>query len=159
VIRIVVYGEPRPKGSPQIVTKSRGKLLRHPRVLNDSAGTTRWARTVAGAALVAMVQSGLGTAHPCYRKRPLRVVIVFRLPRPPSEPVRAWPHVKPDLDKLVRSTMDPLERIVFDTDSRIVECIARKEYASAGEPIGATIEIDEMPACERQLAWVPRVVS
>lgn len=45
---------------------------------------------------------------------PLQVSIHFRMPMPASRPARAraagvWPHqVKPDIDKLVRSTLDGL---------------------------------------------------
>jgi Holliday junction resolvase RusA-like endonuclease len=149
-LRIVVYGEPAPKGSPRVVTKRRGRLLRRPLVLDDSEATSRWGRTVAGAALAAMATSCIHD-RPWFRMRALRVSIVFRLPRPPTEPERPWPHVKPDLDKLVRATMDPLERIVFDSDSRIVEFAVRKEYARPHHSPGATIEISEMPSAQLAL--------
>lgn len=143
-IVIRVLGTPAPKGSPRVVMRGRGGVpLKSPRVLKDSPRTEAWHSIVAYAAQEAMVGRVpfVGVA--------LRVSVIFRLRRPwghygkkgllPSAP--PYPSVKPDLDKLIRATMDPLEGVVFDGDSRIVETLSRKLYAELGEPEGAEIVV------------------
>ena len=139
-----VIGKPAPKGSPRVVTKGKGgKPLPFPRVLKDSKATVSWHQAVAGTAEIAM------RARAPFAGKALSVAVVFRLRRPkghygkkglrPSAP--AYPAVKPDLDKLVRATMDPLEGVVFDGDSRIVLLNAEKHYADLGEAESATITV------------------
>lgn len=88
----------------------------------------------------------------------IAVSVEFLLPRPVSHmgtgrnagilrstaPMR--PAVKPDLDKLVRSTCDALASsgLVVE-DSRIVRCTAVKSYALPGKPTGALILVEALP--------------
>lgn len=154
VVVIDVAGTPAGKGSPQIITRGRGGApLPFPRVAPDSKATAEWARQVKRAARLA-VRDGLVTA--AFVDTPLWVEVVFRLARPkghygargllPSAP--RWPAVKPDIDKLVRNTLDPLHTLVLDDDSRIVELHARKVYAQLGEEPGARIVIRAATAAE-----------
>jgi Holliday junction resolvase RusA-like endonuclease len=74
---------------------------------------------------------------------PVRVEVEFRLPRPASVPPRRrpWPTVKPDVDKLVRSTLDALKSAgVYGDDAQVVRLVAAKVYADEGPP-GAVIGI------------------
>lgn len=58
----------------------------------------------------------------------------------PSAPRR--PGVKPDLDKLVRSTLDGLVAGgALEDDARIVGLVASKRYAAKGSPVGMTADI------------------
>jgi Holliday junction resolvase RusA-like endonuclease len=149
LVCIRVLGTPAPKGSPRVVMRGRGGVpLKSPRVLKDSPKTERWHEAVLAAAQAAIL--GLvpfvGVA--------LRVDAVFGMRRPeghygkrglkPSAP--PFPSVKPDLDKLLRSTMDPLEGVVFDGDSRIVQFAASKIYCVLGQPEFSEITIQEMTA-------------
>lgn len=88
---------------------------------------------------------------PVYVQTPLAVELTFRMARPsghwakrgglkPSAPIA--PATKPDIDKLVRSTLDSLTGLVFDDDSRIVELVVRKVYAEPGRE-GARIVVQE----------------
>jgi Holliday junction resolvase RusA-like endonuclease len=140
-VRIVVEGVPAPKGSFRISSRGRG---RKPIVRKDSPKTERWERVVAQTAQVAMA----GRAR--FVDVPLRVVVYFRMPRPLghygkrgllASKANAVPAVKPDIDKLLRSTFDPLEGIVFDQDSRIVEVLAHKGYVQDGETPGAVVTV------------------
>ena len=139
-----VIGTPAPKGSPRVITKGKGgRPLPFPKVLKDSKRTESWHQAVAGTAEIAM------RAREAFTGEALSVAVVFRLRRPKghygkkglrsSAPV--YPAVKPDLDKLVRATMDPLEGVVFDGDSRIVLLKAEKQYAALGEAEGAVLTI------------------
>lgn len=64
---------------------------------------------------------------------PIATVIDFYLPRPASAPKsRARPDRRPDLDKLVRATLDGLtDSGVIEDDASIVEIAARKHYAAS----------------------------
>lgn len=75
---------------------------------------------------------------------PLRITITFYMPRP-KKPNWEWPAVKPDIDKLVRSTLDALKiggRI--EDDCRVVELIADKCFEDKDHAMGAAITIREL---------------
>lgn len=61
---------------------------------------------------------------------PLGVSLAFTLPKPKSAPKtrRTWPDKRPDLDKLVRSTLDGLTGPVFADDSQVVQLNTWKNY-------------------------------
>lgn len=63
---------------------------------------------------------------------PLNVAITFYMPRPKSVPKsRTFPSVKPDLDKLIRSTLDGLtDSGLWHDDAQVTHLIATKQYAS-----------------------------
>ena len=74
-------------------------------------------------------------------KEALAVQIMFTLPAPKTNR-RLYPTVRPDLDKLLRSTFDALTISGFwHDDSLVVSVLAAKRYAAAGEPLGALIEV------------------
>lgn len=61
---------------------------------------------------------------------PIVLKLNFQLLKPPSvKKSRTHPVVKPDLDKLVRSTCDALTGVLYADDAQIVELHVRKEYA------------------------------
>jgi Holliday junction resolvase RusA-like endonuclease len=71
-----------------------------------------------------------GVVAPMAEKHvPVSVVLDFYLERPASIPKkRTFIVVKPDLDKLVRSTLDALTGTVFLDDAQVVELNVRKHY-------------------------------
>jgi len=87
---------------------------------------------VAEAAKVAMGASDpLGT--------PLKVFLQFTLPIPASVTKKRLKSIldglevhtkKPDLDNLIKATIDGMDKIVFDNDSQIVNISATKLYGS-----------------------------
>lgn len=154
MIVLEVLGTPAPKGS------ARAMLIGgHARLIASSSGRnetaqSRWATAVRKVALAQTEE---------YADTPLRVVIEFRVARPqghfgsgrnatalkPSAPLA--PTTKPDLDKLVRCTLDALVTAtkrgrvhhgIIDDDSRIVEVSASKVYAEYGRA-GARVTIEE----------------
>lgn len=54
----------------------------------------------------------------------------FYFLKPKSAKNRKYPSVKPDLDKLIRSTCDALTGILYKDDSQICEISARKHYCT-----------------------------
>lgn len=99
-----VLGVPAPQGSKTAVTIG-GKA----RVIQAGSKSGR-AKHKAWRAAVAETARDLADDRP--HDGPLRLTITFRLPMPKSRPAAArragvWPHsVKPDIDKLLRSTLD-----------------------------------------------------
>lgn len=145
--RIVVHvqGVPAPKGSMKAFVV--GRVAPRAVVTHDNNERTKlWAGLVGEAARAAM------EGRLMFRDQAVRVHVEFRLPRPVGhfkpggELRRSSPHfplVKPDLDKLVRATMDAIKGIVFDEDSRIVTLAASKYYATDIVGPGALITVTE----------------
>ena len=75
----------------------------------------------------------------------LRMRVDFYLPRP-QRLKGERPMVKPDIDKLLRSTFDAMEGIVYDNDSRVVSIETGKWYACEGVGEGAWITVCEETA-------------
>lgn len=154
MIVLEVLGAPAPKGSARaMLIGGRARLIASSSGRNETA-QSRWSKAVRDAAL---------DQPDSYAGTPLSVRIEFRVARPrghygtgrnattlkPSAPVA--PSTKPDLDKLVRCTLDAIVTTtrrgrvhhgIIDDDSRIVEIAVRKVYADDACP-GATIEIEE----------------
>ena len=77
---------------------------------------------------------------------PVRVRMVFTLPRPAAAKKREYPHTKPDLSKLVRATEDALtDAGVWEDDARVVELTAAKAYPIIPHVPGT--EILDRPGC------------
>lgn len=153
-MRIIVHGTPAPQGSKRHV--GNGVMV------ESSKKVKPWRQDVKHAALAAdaertpcldltcACQPHGGTWGP---DDALQVEVTFYLPRPrghygtgrnattlkPSAPTRPW--TKPDLDKLLRSTLDALgEAGLWADDSRVAVVLAEKQYADHRPP-GAVIDV------------------
>ena len=147
MIQFEVLGTPAPKGSSRAILIA-GRAVNVPGGSNVGRNKLRsWAREVGDAA-----RAACGALRwPVYRAEPVAVSIHFHLARPlghfgkrglrPGAP--AFPITKPDVDKLVRGTLDALTGILFDDDSRVVALEVRKFYAEPGKE-GALIGITLM---------------
>lgn len=134
MIVIDVFGEPAPQGSKRHV--GRGIMV------ESSAKIKPWREAVTFAAAQAAAKG--------YRQPgPVGVTIMFYLRRPASAPkARRYPDRKPDLDKLIRSTLDALViGGVIEDDARIIAIRAGKVYART-RPTGALIEINSLVEIE-----------
>lgn len=145
---IVVHGTPAPQGSKRHV--GRGIMV------ESSKAVKPWREAVKWAALEALRtgpedEQGMAerVGYP-FDDAPVVVDVLFYLPRPRShyrtgknghllrDAAPRYPHGKPDIDKLLRSTLDALgEAMVWRDDSRVVAITAHKHY---GRP-GARIEV------------------
>jgi len=128
---VVVHGKPAPQGSKRLV--GQGHLI------ESSAGVKPWRQTVAFACRDAW-RTANGDQLPNF-KAAYAVALVFTMARPlnhyrsgkAGNPIRdgapAIPAVTPDLDKLIRSTLDGLaDSGAIVNDSRVVEIAAVKTY-------------------------------
>lgn len=145
-VTIEIAGSPAPKGSARAIMRGGHAIL-----VGSGSNVNRdklksWDQDVR----LAANQYAAGRSGPIFVDVPLFVFVVFRLTRPvghwgkagglrPSAP--AFPTVKPDLDKLVRATMDSLKGTIYDDDARIVAKAPVKVYATPGRE-GATIVIE-----------------
>lgn len=140
VLVVRVHGIPAPQGSKRHVGNGR--------MIESSRKVGPWREAVKAAVLTAT------NRKPTTVDGPVRVDVTFILPRPkshlgtgrnagrvrdsaPSDPVG-----KPDLDKLLRSTLDALTDVgAIRDDSQVVRIEAAKVYAWPQESPGATIRV------------------
>lgn len=155
MIVLEVLGTPAPKGSGRaMLIAGKARLI----ASSSSANATdqaRWDKAIREVALAQPVRMPPG---------PLAVTIEFRMPRPkgqiaasgfPKASAPAVPTAYPDVDKLVRCTLDALvpkkrrnqvvAEGVIDDDSRIVRITAMKVYATPGQE-GARIVVEVFTA-------------
>ena len=125
--RLEVRGLPAPQGSKRFVGVHGGRGV----MVESSAKVKPWREDVRQVALT--LRNAL-QFEPL--DAPLRVRMVFTLPKPASAPKRrtTWPMRTPDLSKLVRSTEDALTSAgLWKDDARVVECTAAKRYPGEGD--------------------------
>ncbi len=96
-------------------------------------------------AVVAAARSAMSAGSRATLNGPVAVTIEFYLRRPPSIPrARTRRDWRPDLDKLVRSTLDALTTAeAYTDDARVVHSDAVKNYAKGHT--GATITVRPSP--------------
>lgn len=133
-----VYGHPAPQGSKRHVGGGR--------MVEMSKYVGPWREAIVGEAQRTGV---LGLQL----DQPVEVHIWFYLPRPrghlgadglPKASAPKYPTTTPDLDKLIRSSLDALtQAAAVADDSRVVRIVARKMYADRDNLPGARIEIWE----------------
>lgn len=123
-----VLGEPAPQGSK--------KSVGHGRMIESSNKVVPWREAVKWAAVAAMKEQGVSTL-----RVPAAVSIEFRLRRP-KKPKFGWvPGVKPDLDKLIRSTLDALTDSGVIADDALVVWVGASKRWDTSHPMGATIAV------------------
>lgn len=121
-MRFRVYGIPAPQGSKKAFVRG-GKAV----VVEQSEKVAPWRNAVSSAAVAARQQV------PEQFVGAVGVRITFFLPRPKTAPKsRVYPAVTPDLDKLLRSTLDGISDAgVWEDDKQVVQIVASKRYTTA----------------------------
>ena len=128
MISYFVEGEPAPQGSKNGFVKN-GRVV----MVESSKKVKPWREAVAW-------QTKAKVTEPMTSS--VEIALVFHLPRPKSVS-RVWPSVKPDLDKLIRSTFDGLTTGGLYTDDALVIAVsASKQYAT--DRIGCQIIASEV---------------
>lgn len=125
-LTVTVYGTPAPQGSKRHV--GNGVLI------ESSAKVKPWREAVKHAVIDARL-----AAEPYYGlppiEGPVAAALIFTVPKPASAPKRThtWPVRRPDLDKLIRSTLDAItDSGAIRDDAQIVELTAAKRYPGEG---------------------------
>lgn len=142
-LHFVVHGDPAPQGSKRGFVIKGGARAGKVAMVESSAKVKPWRQDVVAAARAAMeanmpfgyfVDKSIlddSIKGPAPADAPLRIRLVFTVRKPASAPKRRTTHPmrKPDLDKLIRSTLDALGTAgVFTDDARVVTLIASKVY-------------------------------
>lgn len=139
ILLVVVNGFPAPQGSKiPGVSKSGKGFVRE----QNSVAQKSWRQDVRQACIEARQAAGLVTLEGVA----LDVEVMFRVVRPASVSItkRPFPNVKPDLDKLVRNTLDGMTQAgVWKDDAQVVGLKAFKMYATDDpwNTPGATIRV------------------
>lgn len=143
---IVVHGDPAPQGSKRGgVSAKTGKTFVYEQ---NSKTQTDWRQDVIKAATEAREAVGAETLD-----GPTFVALWIRLRRPASVSLkrRPYPCVKPDIDKILRNTLDGLKQAgVYRDDAQVIQVQVAKRYATddpGGSP-GATIRVGLVPLPE-----------
>lgn len=128
MISYFIPGEPAPQGSKNGFIKN-GRVV----MVESSKKVKPWREAV-------VLHTRAKVSEPM--TSPVEIALVFHLPRPKSV-TRKWPSVKPDLDKLIRSTFDGLTTGGLYTDDALVIAVsASKQYAT--DRIGCQIIASEV---------------
>ena len=145
---ITVYGVPAPQGSKSF----KGMRGGHAILAESSKKVKPWREAVKWAAIERMDSAKLsdgGFGQGEAFAGPVTVEVDFYFIHPKTGKRRPTHSVKPDIDKLLRSTFDALKDAgVFEDDSRICSVVARKHYATQFSPVpaGAVIRVERWTA-------------
>lgn len=151
------YGEPMSKGSKlaEVVTRGDGSIVyKEGRPLaivreNKQSVKERDAKAIAAVALAAREQAG----HEILRGVALAVTLRYYMPSPKErygtgrnagvlkERAVARPATRPDVDKMVRHTLDALTGVIYADDGQVVDLLASKRYVEHGEEPRQEVEI------------------
>ena len=75
----------------------------------------------------------------------LRLEVEFFLPRSKAHKHDDYVAVKPDIDNLLKSTMDALSNAgVWHDDAQVAAIVSTKRYESANQAIGAVIRLEAL---------------
>lgn len=122
MIEINVLGEPAPQGSKRHIGNGR--------MIEASKKVAPWRAAVSEAAALHLLNPEFTPFEGA-----VIVDIEFYLPKPKTVQ-RTLPHVRPDLDKLIRSTFDALTKSgVWQDDCQAVTVYAKKLYGTPGARI------------------------
>lgn len=130
-----VPGVPQPKGSlTPMANRHTGRIAmiegRRPKARKAFAG---WMKMVKLSALAAGVKPIAG---------PVSIDVTFIFPRPKSAKKRAYPCVKPDIDKLLRAVLDALTGVAYRDDGQVTHIGSRKLYDDRMDGEGARICVE-----------------
>lgn len=159
ILSFEVSGEPAPKGSMRAVLRRDGTPVLVP------SGSSANARALYAwhKAIREQASRAIGEHRPLFVDVALEVYMLFKLARPashyskgrdpgrllPSAPPDHWHIVKPDGDKLARSTLDALTGVLYDDDARIAIQHPIKQWVPPGRE-GVVITVRPLPRLLQQ---------
>lgn len=137
-MKFVVYVKPQPQGSSRAFVRGG-----HAVITSDNVKLKPYRHTVTAVVRQDCIDQGWNL--PLAGKHvPVGIGLQFFFERPPSIPrKRIEMVVKPDLDKLIRATLDALKGVLFADDAQVVamDPSPRKHY---GSPERVEITITEI---------------
>ena len=132
-VYLEIHGEAKPKGSMSAFVLKCKHMAGGPRaIVTHSKGSKKWEKEI---------RTHLGGVE--LMEGPLSIELWFFLEKPKTAK-RAYPSVRPDIDKLERTVLDAINGIIED-DSRVVNLESHKRYAvDYGMEPGVCMYIEEM---------------
>lgn len=136
-LEVVAHGEPAPQGSKNAYVRG-GRVV----LVESSTKVKPWRDLITLAVRQAAMRSGWNADD-----RPVAVSLIFTMPSPKALPKGIVLHTKrPDLDKLVRSTLDGITDAgnVWRDDSNVASLSAMKVYAGHDQALehpGVSIKV------------------
>ncbi len=141
VIEFFVSGDPKPQGSMKsFYVKKIDRVV----TTHGNKDTKRWQLRIAMEAQRANERRGKSfySGDSCLG---YNVSASFILPRPKSLPRKRRLNTKrPDLDKLIRTVLDGLSKVLLPDDSQVVSISARKRYSLDDEAPGVMIRVTRL---------------
>ena len=126
MIEFVIYGSPVPQGRPKFYRRGNHVGVYDPAKSKDWKSEVRWQAIEQKA----KIHDG-----------PLSLSLRFVLPRPKSLPKKVEHHTKrPDVDNLVKGTLDALKGLCYIDDAQVVILVASKHYGET-----PCVEVKIMP--------------
>lgn len=148
-ITCTVYCTPAPQGSKNahVIPGKNGSRPRA--VISENNAKTKPFRHVVAQTVLYELSQSHSQAPWAVKHVPVWLTLNFYLAKPPSvKKSRFCPSVKPDLDKLCRSTLDALTGVLFLDDAQVVELNASKNYGTPErvEIVCRTMAKETLPA-------------
>lgn len=144
VVEFSVEGDPATKGSWCGVKTRTGGV--HMKADNDRE--KGWAMLVAMSARQAMA---LARAELVEKTQPLRVELDFRIERPRRSKY-AFPPLG-DVDKLERSVLDAMSKVVYTDDSQVVQTVSEKHWDDVGSVFIRVVKVAELAGENGHPTW------
>ncbi len=138
IIEFFVCGDPKPQGSTRsYYIKKINKVV----TTHGNKDTRRWQLRIAMEAQHANESRAVsfysGDKHCGYEVR-----ADFLFQRPKSLPKKRRLNTKrPDIDKLVRTVLDGLAKVIIPDDSQVISITTSKRYSSENESPGVRIKV------------------
>jgi Holliday junction resolvase RusA-like endonuclease len=142
-LKFTVYCTPVPQGSKRgwVVPGKNGAKPRA--IIADDNNKTKPYRQMVTQTIRSVMQQYSVEAPWAIKHTPVRLGLRFYFLKPPSaKKSRFCPVVKPDLDKLIRSTMDSMTGMVFVDDAQVVELEVSKHYGTPERVEIVCLQID-----------------
>ncbi len=129
MIEFFVPGPPVPQPRPRVYRGATGGV----RTVSNTGKVKAYKQVVA---LCARVACG-----PVPFPDPVQVSLLFLMARPKRlrGKDREWHWCTPDIDNMIKSTLDALKGICWVDDGQVCRLLARKQYAAKGEPCGVRV--------------------
>ena len=135
MIHFIVTGKPMPQGSKVLQSVGGKTWLRE-----ANSEVYAWRDRIRSAARLAMKASEIGDGVVFDTAVAVQITFWFKRPKTVSKN-RAYPNVKPDIDKLSRAVLDALTGVVYSDDGRVVDLMARKAYAHENITDGISVTV------------------
>ena len=135
-VQFYIEGAPVAQGRPRVTVRGKHAHVYDP---SKSRDYKKYVLTVAKQCLK-------GRGNGPLLEGPLKMTLIFYMPRPKSLPRNVVHHTKkPDLDNLIKGVKDALSGFCYEDDKQIVEFEeVKKVYAEKGSPGGVLVKIKEI---------------